>query len=259
MRFHRSLLWILVFAWLGLAGLVRAEDNGAKRVIQQFTSIFENSTPELQYGYVENIKDGRGFTFGMAGFCSGTYDGTEFLKEYQRLKPDNALVKFIPVFERIDAGPHDADGKSADTHGLEAFPKAFAGCAGDPVFRQSQQNVADRMYWTPSQDKAREIGAKYAITRGELYDAYINHGDDQVADMIKKVNRTLHGTPQSGVDEKKWLAEFLKVRLAVLKADPTWSEAVDRIAVYQKLLADGNVDLALPIKLTCYGDTYTLK
>jgi chitosanase len=259
MIINHSSLCLLLFARLGLPGLLHAQDNPHRNVIQQLTSIFENSTIELQYAYVENIKDGRGFTFGFAGFCSGTYDGTMFLKEYRRLKPDNTLVKFIPTFEQIDAGPHDAQGKNSDTKGLEAFPKAFAACARDPAFRRAQQNVVDKMYWRPSQVMAGEIGAKYAITQGELYDACINHGEDQVTALIRKVNQTLNGSPQTGVDEKKWLAEFLKVRLAMMKADPSWIDAIDRIAVYQKLLADGNVDLALPTKITCYGDSYTLK
>jgi chitosanase len=40
--------------------------------IDQLTSLFENSTPILQYGYCEDIDDGRGLTAGRAGFTSGT-------------------------------------------------------------------------------------------------------------------------------------------------------------------------------------------
>ena len=204
----------LFFAGLACTGLLRAEDNPHKQVIQEITSIFENSTTDLQYDYVENIKDGRGYTFGFAGFCSGTYDGMKFLREYQHLNPHNSLIPFIPIFEQIDAGPHDADGKSADTRGLGAFPKAFQACANDPAFKQAQQNIADELYWTPSQAMAEKLGAQYVITRGELYDAYINQGEDGVVEMIHQVNQNLGGSPKTGVDEKKWLEEFLKVRLA---------------------------------------------
>lgn len=253
--FSRALFFVL----LGFAGFLHAQDNPHKTVIQKLTSIFENSTTDLQYDYVENIKDGRGYTFGFAGFCSGTYDGTKFLKEYQRLNPNNPLIKFIPIFEQIDAGPHDAEGKSSDTKGLDDFPKAFQACADDPAFKQAQQNIADQLYWTPSQVMAAKIGARYVLTEGELYDAYINHGEDAVTAMIQQVNQAVGGSPNTGVDEKKWLEKFLQVRLAILKADPTWDQAIDRIAVYQKLLAEGNVDLALPIKIKCYGDHYTIK
>jgi len=63
----------------------------------------------------------------------------------------------------------------------------------------------------------------------------------------------------AAIDEKQWLDAFLDARLAVLKADKTWAESVDRVRVYQKLLASGNVDLKPPMSVTCYGDSFTLK
>src|SRR5262245_25810326 len=41
-------------------GLDRAQKRRADRLI----SIFENSTPVIQYAYIENIRDGRGYTAG---------------------------------------------------------------------------------------------------------------------------------------------------------------------------------------------------
>ena len=40
-------------------------------------SIFENGTPKIQYGYAENIRDGRGITAGRAGFTTATGDALE--------------------------------------------------------------------------------------------------------------------------------------------------------------------------------------
>ncbi len=37
----------------------------------QLTSLFENSSPVLAYGYIEDIGDGRGYTFSFIGFCTG--------------------------------------------------------------------------------------------------------------------------------------------------------------------------------------------
>jgi chitosanase len=207
---------------------------------------------------VENIYDGRGYTFGIAGFCSGTYDGTRVLKEYERLHPGNALSRFLPAFERIDAGPH-RDGITDDVRGLAGFPKAFRSCADDPALRQAERNIADDLYWRPAQEMADDIGAKLPLTRGELYDATINHGEDAVRDMIREVNHTVGGTPKSGSDEKKWLAAFLSARRKILQADPTWAQAVDRVTVYRKLLAEGNVALAVPFSITCYGDAYEIR
>ncbi len=242
---------------VALTGVFGAVTDTQRDTIFKLTSIFENSTTTLQYTYVENIGDGRGLTFGFAGFCSGTYDGTMFLKKYQSLNPNNILVKYIPAFERIDSLPHPG-GLCSDTTGLANFPADFRSCGNDPAFKQAQHNLVDELYWNPSQAAANEVGAKYAITAGELYDSFINHGEDGARDIINQTNSAV-GKISTGTDEKTWLNKFLNIRYGILAADPTWSEAVDRVKVYQKLLnTDNNANLARPITVTCYGDTFTI-
>jgi chitosanase len=247
-----SLATAIAFAANGIAG-------GEKNTIQRLTSIFENSTPDFQYTFVSNIGDGRGYTFGFVGFTSGTYSGTMFLEEYRSLRPHNLLVGFIPAFKRIDAGPHDGAGRNPDTTGLEAFPATFVLCGSDPAFARAQKRLADRLSWNPAQLLARKLGVRYALTLGELYDAYVNHGEDGINALLRKTNRRCHGTPKTGVPEKKWLAAFLRARLAVLQADSTWVHAVDRIAVYQTLLNQRNFRLRLPIEVDCYGNHFSLR
>jgi chitosanase len=232
------------------------DDSDIKTIIYKLTSIFENSTTELEYTYCEDIGDGRGLTFGFPGFCSGTYDGTMFLKEYQNLNSDNILVKYIERFEEIDDANNS--GMNSDTSGLENFGSDLAKCIDDPYFIEAQHNVVNRLYWNPSQEAVTEIGAKNTITKGELYDSFINHGENGARDIIETVNSNLGGTPGSGVDESKWLEEFLDVRLNILQDDDTWSGAVDRVHVYQKLLEEGNINLNPPMNVTCYGDSFTI-
>jgi chitosanase len=239
---------------------VASASSGAstKRTIQQLSSIFENSTPVFQYTFVANIGDQRGDTFGFVGFTSGTYSGTMFLEEYRRLRPGNALVRFLPAFRRIDAGPHDSAGRNPDTTGLEDFPAVFKALGGDPKFRRAQQILVDRLAWNPARSLARRLRARNPITLGELYDAYVNHGEDGVRTLIARTNRRAGGTPASGIAERKWLAIFLEVRLAVLAADSTWVHAVDRIAVYQRLLHARNLRLRRPLEIDCYGNHFLL-
>lgn len=251
-RFLATSAVILALAANGLAA-------SRKNTIQKLTSIFENSTPVFQYTFVSNIGDGRGYTFGFVGFTSGTYSGTMFLKEYQRLRPRNALTDFIPAFKRIDAGPHDSAGRNPDTTGLDAFPAAFQSCGNDPAFQRAQRGLADKLSWDPAQRLAKRIGARYPITQGELYDAYVNHGEDGIRSLLSKTTRRCHGTPRDGVSEKKWLGVFLRVRLAVLRADSTWVNAVDRIAVYQRLLQARNLRLRLPMEVDCYGNHFRIQ
>ncbi len=238
-----------------------------RHTIEQLTSIFENDTPELQYTYCENIHDRRGYTFGFAGFTSGTFDGTEFLKDYNTLHPGNALERYLPAFEKIDAGPHDKEGRNPSTAGLEGFPAAFRACGDDAAFRLAQEDLVDELYWGPSQHLARHIGARLPITRGQFYDACINLGEDGLQDLVRRTNRAFgdtpragNGTPKGGVDERAWLGKFLALRLAdKLAGDRTERRSADRVRVYQRLLEQGNVRLELPIRLVCYGDHFTLR
>lgn len=253
------LLRFLPVLMLFFAGAATSPAASTKKTIQQLTSIFENSTPVFQYTFVANIGDQRGYTFGFVGFTSGTYSGTFFLEEYQRLNPGNPLVRFLPAFRKIDAGPHDSEGRNPSTEGLEEFPAVFQACGGDPAFRRAQVLLVNRLSWNPSEKLAKRLGARYPLTHGQLYDAYVNHGEDGIRKLLTKANRRAGGTPASGVSEKKWLDAFLKVRLAVLRADSTWVHAVDRIAVYRKLLAERNYRLRRPLEVDCYGNHFRLE
>jgi chitosanase len=233
--------------------------TSAKATIQELTSIFENSTPVLQYTFVANIGDQRGYTFGFVGFTSGTYSGTMFLEEYQKLEQGNPLVRFLPAFRAIDAGPHDSAGRNPSTAGLDDFPTAFQACGGDPKFRSAQKLLVDRLSWNPAIQLAHQLGAHRNITLGELYDAYVNHGEDGVRQLVAKTNRLCHAGGGQKISELKWLKTFLAVRIATLAADPTWVHAVDRITVYQTLLAEKNYTLRLPLSVDCYGNHFDLQ
>lgn len=97
-------------------GLATAE----KRRDEQLTSLFENSTPDLQYGYIQNLHDGRGLTAGRAGFCTGTGDFYEVVRRYTDLKPDNRLARFLHRLERL------AERGSPSTARLAGIKKAWA-------------------------------------------------------------------------------------------------------------------------------------
>ncbi len=59
--------------------------NQQQRLIaDQFVSIFENGTSEIQYGSAEDIGDGRGITAGRAGFTSATGDMLIVIEKYTK-------------------------------------------------------------------------------------------------------------------------------------------------------------------------------
>jgi chitosanase len=58
----------------GYTAVQGLQNPAAKHRAEQIISSFENSTTVIQYGYAENLHDGRGITAGRAGFTSGTDD-----------------------------------------------------------------------------------------------------------------------------------------------------------------------------------------
>jgi chitosanase len=54
-----------------------------KQIAMELVSSAENSTLDWgrEYGYIEDIGDGNGYTAGLIGFCSGTGDMLEIVEQ----------------------------------------------------------------------------------------------------------------------------------------------------------------------------------
>lgn len=228
----------------------------------QIISIFENNTPELQYGYAEVLDDGRGITAGRAGFTSATGDMLEVIQRYSRLRPDNILVPFLPRLQQLAAS------EDGSIEGLQGLPQRWADASQNPVFRQVQDDVVDELYFQPAMERAAELGAQMPLTLLALYDAIIQHGEGDDGDglpaMIARTTAKVNGIPAEGVDERRWLKTFLKIRKQVLRhpanleTEDEWSESTGRVDSLMKLLKQGNTDLHPPIRISTWGDVFIL-
>ncbi len=112
-----------------------------KRRCEQYTSIFENDTIELQYAYVEPLDDGRGYTSGRAGFTTATGDALEVVQKYTAQKANNPLAKYLPELKRL------AKAESGSIKNLGGYVDAWKLAAKDPLFRQVQDEVSDQLYY----------------------------------------------------------------------------------------------------------------
>ncbi|MDX6259147.1 MAG: chitosanase, partial [Kribbellaceae bacterium] len=76
---------VLATAAIGL------DDPAKKEIAMQLVSSAENSSLDwkAQYKYIEDIGDGRGYTAGIIGFCSGTGDMVDLVELYKTRKPGN--------------------------------------------------------------------------------------------------------------------------------------------------------------------------
>ena len=227
--------------------LTAAQKLRADRMI----SIFENGTQTIQYGYVEDLHDGRGYTSGRAGFCTGTGDLLVVVQAYQALVPKNPLTPFLPRLRELAALASDS------TVGLEKYPAAFAAAAKDPRFRKIQDQMQDQIYYAPAVELFNSWNLKNPVTLFALYETGIQFGwgtdNRSVASMAEEAKTWLTANGQA-FDEVAWLKRFLTLRRDTLASSPipAIQESVGRGNEMLKILADGNLDFHGPITTAPY-------
>lgn len=225
--------------------------SSVKNAMLQMTTAFENSSTKLQFNYAENIKDGRGITFGCIGFCTGTYDGNILIKHYTELNPDNTLAKYIPALNKIDSGAHNSaggDGNSS-TAGLSNFVKDVQNCT-DPLFKTAQLDMLDQLYYNPAVKLANNAGCEYPLTLAFIYDSCVRHGEDGAKSIIKAAGIT----PAKGTDELAFLNKMFTARGKMLRNEDLGD--VDRVDSFRAIVK--NVNLDVPFKFSTYGDEFTI-
>lgn len=86
------------------AAPVGLDDPAKKEIAMKLVSSAENSSLDwkAQYKYIEDIGDGRGYTAGIIGFCSGTHDMLDLVELYTQRKPGNVLAKYLPALREVD-------------------------------------------------------------------------------------------------------------------------------------------------------------
>ncbi|MPV88619.1 chitosanase [Georgenia ruanii] len=231
-------------------------DAARKARAAQITSTFENSTLDLQYGFAENIGDGRGITAGRAGFTSGTGDLLLVVRRYADLKPGNVLAKYIPALEEVDGSDSMA--------GLDGFAAAWGQAAKDPAQRRLQDEVVDELYFRPAMQMADELGIRTPLGQAILWDTMIQHGSGGANGTQAIIRDTLDDVGPVDDDEAAWLDAFLDARLHHL--DHAYQDAEtdadassqSRIDALRSLLDSGNLAMNLPMEWDVYGTTFRL-
>ena len=166
-----------------MAAPVDLTDPSKKDIAMQLVSSAENSSLnwKAQYKYIEDIGDGRGYTAGIIGFCSGTGDMLDLVELYAARKPGTSLAKFLPALRKVD-GTDSHTGRARLHHGLGAPPPRT------PVFQQAQNDERDRVYFNPAVKQAKSDGLR-ALGQFAYYDAIVMHGagdDPQGFGAIRK-------------------------------------------------------------------------
>jgi chitosanase len=231
-------------------------DAKKKEIAMELVSSAENSSLDwkAQYTYIEDIGDGRGYTGGIIGFCSGTGDMLGVVEDYANREPGNGLAKYIPALKRVNG---------TDSHsGLgSSYVAAWHRAASDIVFQQAQDAARDDIYFNPSVNQAKSDGL-HALGQFIYYDAIVMHGPGNDSDSfggIRKAAMKKAKTPAQGGNETTWLNAFLDARKVVMKKEEAHSDT-SRIDTEQRVfLKAGNLNLDTPLKWKTYGDSYTIK
>ena len=236
----------------GTALLAAGLDARAKKeTALELVSSAENSTLAWrgQFGYIEDIHDGRGYTAGIVGFCSGTSDMLEVVTEYTRRKPSNPLARYLPALRTVDG---------SDSHaGLDPyFPDAWRMAAKDPIFQKVQEDERDWMYFNPSLQLAKQDGLR-ALGQFAYYDAAVMHGMSGLRGI--RVQAQLSAKPPAqGGDELIYLNAFLDARVAAMRTEEAHSD-VSRVNTAQReFLKASNLDLDAPLSWRVYGDRFRI-
>ena len=231
-------------------------DARKKEIAMELVSSAENSSLDwkAQYTYIEDIGDGRGYTGGIIGFCSGTGDMLGVVEDYANREPGNGLAKYIPALKKVNG--------TASHSGLgSSYVSAWHKAASDIVFQQAQDAARDDIYFNPSVNQAKSDGL-HALGQFIYYDAIVMHGpgnDSSSFGGIRKAAMKKAKTPAQGGNETTYLNAFLDARKVVMKQEEAHADT-SRIDTEQRVfLKAGNFNLDTPLKWKTYGDSYTIK
>jgi hypothetical protein len=231
-----------------------------KQKIAMLVSMAENDNTTINYDSCSNIQDGRGYTIGQVGFCTGTGDFILVVACYNALKPSNKLTKYWghrdAAGEAVDGllyysdlfhttGKNQPDTRRIDRLGnLKADIKA-ASADADGLFNACEDAIGGALYMSTAIAHATRRGMSGALTVGFLYDTELNFGERDQADGTPgtlSVMRNADAAYGPGLpadfagkpwEESRWLGRLIEQRAIVMSKDSTWKGDIDRNATWE--------------------------
>lgn len=216
--------------------------------ILSLISLPENSTTRwwANYNFAKCLGDGRGWTVGIFGACSGTGDLLLIMEELEKNNPNHCLCKYIRPMKKCIGD---------DVTGLEDLGKDIIGLGDDDDWQNATWHVYIKLYWSFAKDMADKTGfcskrpgpkMTTAATRGFLVDVVINHGPSMGG--INPIIRRMRNRAET--NEFGWILDFCQARKSLLKAgyqSLDSSKTGDRCTLWSSIIESGNTSLSRPI------------
>jgi hypothetical protein len=216
--------------------------------IQKLVACPENGSTnwESAYGFAKRLGDGRGITFGIVGFCSGTGDGVLVLEDLAKRDPNHRLVKYIPAMKKT---------KGENCAGLDGFEVDAKASKDDVAYHEAQWAISVKQYWSFAADYRAKKGRASSrpgpafsspLSIGAFFDVALNHGAEPTS--FKYITDRMQN--QNAGDEARWLLDFLESRRKILKSGYQHldtSGTGDRCGIWKKLVDERNWNLDRPI------------
>lgn len=105
------------------------------------------------------------------GFTTATDDAVAVVKAYIARRPvNNTLQPFLANLTALKRA------QSSSVSTLQGFCGNVSAVGDDPWFQAAQEDVGDRVDWQPAMQLAQQSGLSLGISKGQVYDAVVNHG-----------------------------------------------------------------------------------
>lgn len=217
------------------------------RRIKAISNVFEVGTPEADYGYIEDLGDGRGYTATQYGLCSNELEMARVIELHRQSTPSTKLARYLPFLPPHDTGT-DVQKLSGFLEIWEREARAF------PSLANACEVIADELYFAPAMRAAAGTGVSSAVGRAIFFDTILQHGGGDDPDSFGAIiERSLRiaGAPTPSA-EAQFLGAFLDVRRSVLMnpanaaTTEVWRRSVSRVDALATLL-ERNPELSLPI------------
>jgi chitosanase len=200
-------------------------------MVLAISSVFENSSPELNFGSCSDIGDGNGYSAGFIQFTTLSGSALLVVQDYVSRNPTSELRHYIDQLKAVVGSGTLVPGFcDAWKRAAESDPQGF----GD-----AQKDIQANEYLAPNENYVREWGLTQALSVGQLFDCSVQLGLSDCVNIAQGIK-----TPKDGGDEKQWLYMFIQNRDARLyQRGGAYASTLYRTRSYKWMVDNGYMGL----------------